>query len=81
MRGLADRRLFWVHAVLEVRSRRVTMCLLLPYLGVCPGVIGTGLFLGTANSLRNGGPVGLFLGYIFFGSICFSVMVGGRPFF
>lgn len=27
------------------------------------GVIGTGLFLGTASSLRNGGPVGLLLGY------------------
>jgi len=28
------------------------------------GVIGTGLFLGTASSLRNGGPVGLLLGYL-----------------
>ncbi|KIJ46314.1 hypothetical protein M422DRAFT_250362 [Sphaerobolus stellatus SS14] len=28
------------------------------------GVIGTGLFLGTAGPLRNGGPVGLALGYI-----------------
>ena len=26
------------------------------------GVIGTGLFLGTANALRHGGPIGLFLG-------------------
>jgi amino acid transporter len=38
------------------------------------GVIGTGLFLGTANSLANGGPVGLWLGYIVMGSVCFSVM-------
>ncbi|KZT21651.1 hypothetical protein NEOLEDRAFT_732646 [Neolentinus lepideus HHB14362 ss-1] len=39
------------------------------------GVIGTGLFLGTAGSLRNGGPVGLLLGYAVVGSICFCVMV------
>ncbi|KAK0208559.1 amino acid permease [Desarmillaria ectypa] len=39
------------------------------------GVIGTGLFLGTATSLRNGGPVGLLLGYITVGTICWSVMV------
>ncbi|TFK57378.1 amino acid permease [Heliocybe sulcata] len=39
------------------------------------GVIGTGLFLGTANSLRYGGPVGLVLGYAVVGSICFSVMI------
>ena len=40
-----------------------------------PGVIGTGLFLGSANSLRHGGPVGLLLGYLVVGSICYSVMV------
>ncbi|KAI0307842.1 amino acid permease [Multifurca ochricompacta] len=39
------------------------------------GVIGTGLFLGTANSLQAGGPVGLLLGYLVVGSICYSVMV------
>jgi len=39
------------------------------------GVIGTGLFLSTANSLREGGPVGLLLGYIIIGTICYSVMV------
>ncbi|KAL5530454.1 hypothetical protein ACEPAF_6712 [Sanghuangporus sanghuang] len=39
------------------------------------GVIGTGLFLGTATSLRNGGPLGLLLGYLVVGSICFSVMI------
>jgi amino acid transporter len=27
------------------------------------GVIGTGLFLGTAGALANGGPLGLLLGY------------------
>jgi yeast amino acid transporter len=37
------------------------------------GVIGTGLFLGTAGSLANGGPVGLLLGYVVVGTICFSV--------
>ncbi|KAI0732334.1 amino acid permease [Fomitopsis betulina] len=39
------------------------------------GVIGTGLFLGTATSLTHGGPVGLLLGYIVVGTICYSVMV------
>jgi yeast amino acid transporter len=39
------------------------------------GVIGTGLFLGTATSLKNGGPVGLLLGYSLVGSICFAVMI------
>lgn len=39
------------------------------------GVIGTGLFLGTANALENGGPVGLLLGYMLMGSICYSVML------
>lgn len=38
-------------------------------------VIGTGLFLGSASSLMNGGPVGLLLGYLFVGSICFATMV------
>lgn len=40
------------------------------------GVIGTGLFLGTAGGLQNGGPVGLLLGYACIGSICYAVMVG-----
>ncbi|TFY62403.1 hypothetical protein EVG20_g6715 [Dentipellis fragilis] len=39
------------------------------------GVIGTGLFLGTANALVNGGPIGLLLGYTIVGTICYSVMV------
>ncbi|EEB99429.1 hypothetical protein MPER_00899, partial [Moniliophthora perniciosa FA553] len=39
------------------------------------GVIGTGLFVGTAGALRSGGPIGLLLGYIVVGSICLGVMV------
>ncbi|KAJ7597214.1 amino acid permease [Mycena floridula] len=39
------------------------------------GVIGTGLFLGTANALHNGGPIGLFLGYTVVGTICWAVMI------
>ncbi|KAJ7067987.1 amino acid permease [Mycena amicta] len=39
------------------------------------GVIGTGLFLGTANALRHGGPVGLLLGYLAVGSITYTVMI------
>ena len=37
------------------------------------GVIGTGLFLGTASSLQNGGPVGLLLGYAIVGTVCYCV--------
>ncbi|KAI6153426.1 amino acid permease [Pisolithus tinctorius] len=39
------------------------------------GVIGTGLFVGTGQSLANGGPLGLFLGYVTMGTIVFSVMI------
>ncbi|KIK66906.1 hypothetical protein GYMLUDRAFT_239115 [Collybiopsis luxurians FD-317 M1] len=38
------------------------------------GVIGTGLFLGTGKSLAQGGPVGLLLGYIIVGSVCWATM-------
>lgn len=38
------------------------------------GVIGTGLFLGTASSLANGGPLGLLLGYSMVGTIVWNVM-------
>ncbi|KAH9849492.1 amino acid permease-domain-containing protein [Lenzites betulinus] len=42
------------------------------------GVIGTGLFLGSADALRNGGPVGAFLGYWIVGSVvyCLCVSIG-----
>ncbi|KAG1814685.1 uncharacterized protein BJ212DRAFT_1300479 [Suillus subaureus] len=39
------------------------------------GVIGTGLFLGTATALMEGGPVGLLLRYTFMGTMCYCVMV------
>ncbi|KAG2063140.1 hypothetical protein BDR04DRAFT_1198644 [Suillus decipiens] len=39
------------------------------------GVIGTGLFLGTATALMEGGPVGLLLGYAFMGTMCYCVMI------
>ncbi|KAH7920395.1 hypothetical protein BV22DRAFT_1050370 [Leucogyrophana mollusca] len=39
------------------------------------GVIGTGLFLGSATALKAGGPLGILLGYSFIGSICFCVMI------
>lgn len=39
------------------------------------GVIGTGLFLGTAKSLAAGGPLGLLLGYAIVSSACVSVML------
>ncbi|KAF8552157.1 hypothetical protein OG21DRAFT_1523954 [Imleria badia] len=39
------------------------------------GVIGTGLFLGTAPSLMHGGPLGLLLVYVFMGTICLATML------
>lgn len=38
------------------------------------GTIGTGLFIGTGTSIANAGPVGALIGYIFVGSIVYSVM-------
>ena len=34
----------------------------------------TGLFLGTASSLANGGPAGLLLGYVIVSTVCLSSM-------
>ncbi|KAG2368239.1 amino acid permease/ SLC12A domain-containing protein [Suillus spraguei] len=39
------------------------------------GVIGTGLFVGTADSLMYGGPIGLLLGYVVMGTIVYAVMI------
>ncbi|RPD71597.1 hypothetical protein L226DRAFT_537868 [Lentinus tigrinus ALCF2SS1-7] len=39
------------------------------------GVIGTGLFVGSADALRNGGPVGAFLGYSIVGTVVYSLCV------
>ncbi|OJT12498.1 Lysine-specific permease [Trametes pubescens] len=39
------------------------------------GVIGTGLFVGTATALREGGPVGMLLAYMVVGSLCYTVMI------
>ncbi|PWN48846.1 amino acid permease [Violaceomyces palustris] len=38
-------------------------------------VVGTGIFLGSATSLSQGGPASLFLGYLCMGSLCISVML------
>lgn len=43
---------------------------------VIGGVIGTGLFLGTAGNLHNGGPAGLLISYCIMASLLYSVMVG-----
>ncbi|TBU26120.1 amino acid transporter [Dichomitus squalens] len=42
------------------------------------GVIGTGLFVGSADAIRNGGPVGAILGYSIVGTVvyCLCVSVG-----
>ncbi|KAG8937011.1 hypothetical protein FRC03_004077 [Tulasnella sp. 419] len=39
------------------------------------GVIGVGIFLNTATALKNGGPLGLVLGFLTMGSVCWAVMV------
>ncbi|RDB29597.1 Lysine-specific permease [Hypsizygus marmoreus] len=57
-----------VKLVRQLKNRHIAMISI-------GGVIGTGLFLGTATSLRNGGPIGLLLGYMAMGSICYSVMI------
>ena len=48
-----DKRRAGLHRALS--ARQVSMIAI-------AGTIGTGLFLGTANALRHGGPIGLFLG-------------------
>jgi amino acid transporter len=55
----------------QLKSRHIAMISI-------GGVIGTGLFLGTANSLKNGGPLGLLMGYLAIGSVCYCVMVSSR---
>ena len=65
-------------AMIRYMSLR-TCCMSTPnFVSSIGGVIGTGLFLGTASSLMNGGPLGLLLGYIFIGTICFATMVFSR---
>ncbi|KAF8313221.1 hypothetical protein DL93DRAFT_2167944 [Clavulina sp. PMI_390] len=39
------------------------------------GAIGTGVFLGSGSSLADGGPLGLWLGYVSVASICYAMMV------
>ncbi|RPD59742.1 hypothetical protein L227DRAFT_575736 [Lentinus tigrinus ALCF2SS1-6] len=52
----------------QMKDRHITMISI-------GGVIGTGLFLGTASVLRTAGPIGMLLAYIIIGSICYAVMV------
>ncbi|KAF9513613.1 hypothetical protein BS47DRAFT_1344102 [Hydnum rufescens UP504] len=52
----------------QLKARHITMISI-------GGAIGTGLFLGTGTSLQNGGPVGLLLGYVVIGTICYTLML------
>jgi hypothetical protein len=40
------------------------------------GAVGTGLIIGSGTALRRGGPLGIFIGYIFVGFVCYLVMIG-----
>jgi hypothetical protein len=68
-------RLRFVREVLEVRKPPRWLRVMNRLIFWLLGVIGTGLFLSTATSLKDGGPLGLLLGYIIVGTICYSVMV------
>ena len=69
-RQLKNRHIAMIRCVIRFIFRGVSNERVFASIG---GVIGTGLFLGTATALHNGGPVGLLLGYSAIGSICFAV--------
>ncbi|KAM0745999.1 hypothetical protein T439DRAFT_384462 [Meredithblackwellia eburnea MCA 4105] len=39
------------------------------------GTIGTGLFVGAGGALATGGPLGIFLGYLIMGFVCWCLMI------
>ncbi|KAJ3573964.1 hypothetical protein NP233_g2089 [Leucocoprinus birnbaumii] len=39
------------------------------------GAVGTGLIIGSGTALRRGGPLGILLGYMYVGLVCYLVMV------
>ncbi|OBZ75307.1 hypothetical protein A0H81_04423 [Grifola frondosa] len=39
------------------------------------GAVGTGLIIGSGTALVRGGPLGIFLGYLFVGIVCYLVMI------
>ncbi|KIO33866.1 hypothetical protein M407DRAFT_65140 [Tulasnella calospora MUT 4182] len=52
----------------QLKNRHVAMISL-------AGVIGVGIFVNTATALRSGGPIGLVLGFMTMGVVCWSVMI------
>ena len=50
-----------------LKSRQVSMLAL-------GAAIGTGLIIGSGAGLAHSGPVGLFLAYVFVGSLCFAML-------
>ncbi|CCL99148.1 uncharacterized protein FIBRA_01163 [Fibroporia radiculosa] len=52
----------------ELSARQISMIAL-------GGAIGTGLIIGSGTALVRGGPLGIFLGYLFVGFVCYLVMV------
>lgn len=58
-----------VHSVhRDLKSRHLQMIAI-------GGTIGTGLFIGSGNALRHGGPLGALLGYIFMGVFVYFMML------
>jgi len=74
-RKLKDRHVAMIRYV-SIRLYLSTVPLLqLTLVSSISGVIGTCLFFGTAASLKDGGPLGTLLAYVFMGTICFATMV------
>nr|GAT58728.1 predicted protein [Mycena chlorophos] len=52
----------------DLKARNISMIAL-------GGAVGTGLIIGSGTALAHGGPLGLFLGYLFVGAVCWFVMI------
>ncbi|KAL8276934.1 hypothetical protein RQP46_010662 [Phenoliferia psychrophenolica] len=52
----------------NLEARQITMIAL-------GGAIGTGLIIGSGSALARAGPVGMLIGYVIMGAVCYSVMI------
>ena len=60
----------WLLLVSLIKSIRVVSTY-----NLLGGTIGTGLFIGSGAALAKSGPVGTLIGYMFVGTVVFSVMI------